>query len=79
MGFYTGVKPPKVNDVKKYNHSVAILWMVYALLFEVLGLPLLFLEQNNPGFLVSILGVVVITIALVVVYNRILARNRKQN
>ena len=77
VGFYTGVKPPEVNDVKKYNRSVGILWVVYALLFEVLGLPLQFLEQNNPGFLISILGAVFITIALVVVYNGILARNRK--
>ena len=73
-GFFTGVTPPKVRDVQKYNHAVAILWFVYAALFELLGIPFLFLKQNAAGFLPVILGVVVITIALPVAYHRILLR-----
>ena len=76
VGFYTGVKPPEVRDVRKYNRSVSCLWFAYAVLFELLGLPLLFLEQNSPGFLWSILGVAAITIALMAAYNRILAKHR---
>ena len=76
-GFYAGVEPPKVKDVRKYNHAVAILWLVYAILFELLGFPFLFQEQNSPGFIVTILGVVAITIALLIVYNRILAKYRQ--
>ena len=72
VGFYTGTKPPEVTDVRKYNRSVAILWFAYAGLFELLGLPFLFLKQNASGFLWVVLGVVVITIALMIVYNRIL-------
>ena len=75
-GFYTGTNPPEVTDVRKYNRSVAVLWFVYAGLFELLGLPLLFLKQNFAGFLWSILGVPVISIALMIVYNRILAKYR---
>ena len=75
-GFYTGVKPPEVNDIRKYNRSVAVLWFAYAVLFELLGLPLLFLRQNSAGFLWCILGVAAITIALTAVYNRILAKYR---
>ena len=51
VGFFTGAKAPEVKDVKKYNHAVAVLWWVYALLLEALGIPLLFLKQNSAGFI----------------------------
>ena len=71
VGFFTGVKPPEVKDTKKYNHSIAALWFVYAILIEICGIPLLFLEQNSVGFIPVIFGVVVITIALLIVYSQI--------
>ncbi|MBR4144434.1 MAG: hypothetical protein IKU06_03110 [Lachnospiraceae bacterium] len=74
VGFYSGVKPPEVTDVRKYNHSVAILWFVYAILFTLLGLPLMLAEQNSPGVIFAALGVVFITIGLVVAYSVILAK-----
>ena len=76
VGFFTGVKPPEVSDVKKYNRSVAALWFVYAVLLELLGLPLLFLKQHSAGFLLSLLGVPLISIALMIAYHRILAKYR---
>ena len=78
VGFYTGVNPPEVNDVQKYNKAVAVLWFAYTVLFELLGLPLLLLKQNSAGFLWCLAGVPVITIALMIVYNRILAKYRMQ-
>ena len=77
-GFYSGVKPPEVKDVRKYNHSVAVLWFVYALLFWLLGIPLLFLKQNSALFLLSILGTVAISLALVIAYQKILQKYRKE-
>ena len=74
VGFYSGVKPPEVKDVRKYNHSVAVLWFAYALLFWLLGIPFLFLKQNAPGFLWSIAGVPVISVALMIAYNRVLRK-----
>ncbi len=74
VGFFSGIKPPAVSDVGKYNRSVAVLWFVYALLFELLGLPFLLMERHSAGFLVSVLGVPVISIGLAVVYTRILHR-----
>ncbi len=74
VGFYTGTKPPEVTDIRKYNRSVAILWFAYAGLFELLGLSFLFLKQKATGFLWVVLGVVVISIALMIVYNRILRK-----
>ena len=78
VGFFSGVKPPEVNDIRKYNRSVAVLWFVYAVLFELLGIPFLFLKQNSAGFLLSVLGVPVISIALMIAYNLILAKYKKQ-
>ena len=76
VGFFAGVKPPEVKDVIKYNHSVSVLWLVYAVLLEGLGVPFLFLEQNSAGFVIPYLGVVVITIGLIVAYNIILTKNQ---
>lgn len=78
VGFYAGTAPPKVTDLRKYNHAVGILWFVYAALFELLGIPLLYSKQNAAVFVVTVLGVVFITIALMTAYNRILARYRQK-
>ena len=51
---------------------------MYAVLFELLGIPFLFLKQNHALFVVSILGTVVITIGLVIAYQRILQKCRKE-
>lgn len=77
-GFFAGVNPPEVRDVRKYNHSVAVLWFVYAILFELLGLPFLFLKQNSAGFVWTVLGVAVISIALMIAYHRILIRYQQK-
>ncbi len=71
VGFFTGVEPPKVKDVSRYNRSVAALWIVYALLMEILGIPILFLEQNSAGFVPIVLGAAALTIAVCIVYLRI--------
>ena len=44
VGFFTGVKPPKITDVKKYNKAVALLWFITGIVFELIGLPFLFLK-----------------------------------
>ena len=77
VGFFTGTKPPEVKDTKKYNHAVAILWFVYAALFELSGIPLLFLEQNSAGFVPVFLGTLFITIGLMVGYVAIERKYRK--
>ena len=76
VGFFTGVKPPEVTDIRKYNHTVAVLWFVYAFLFELLGLPFLFLKQNSAGFLLCVLCVPLISILLMIAYTVILAKYR---
>ena len=78
VGFFTGVKPPAVSDIRKYNRSVAVLWFAYAALLELLGLPFLFLKHNAAGFLLCIAGVPVISLALMLVYTRILRRYERK-
>ena len=76
-GFYTGVKPPEVTDVREYNHSVGKLWFVYAALFELLYVPLLIPALHNSGLLWFGLGTPVITVGLLIGYHRILKKYRK--
>ena len=77
VGFYTGVNPPEVTDVRKYNRSVGMLWFAYATLFELLYIPLLIPALHDSGILWFGLGTPLITIGLVVTYHFILQRYRK--
>lgn len=78
VGFYTGVKPPEVTDVRAYNRSVSGLWIVYAVLFELLGIPFFFMKGRTWLIAVTVLGVAAITVGLMIVYNRILRKYRKE-
>lgn len=74
VGFFTFVRPPKVTDVNKYNHLVSMLWTIAAVIFEIIGIPLLFLEQNSPMFIPIIFGVMALVIGMMIVYIRIVAK-----
>ncbi len=76
-GFFTGVKPNQMKDVKAYNHAVAKIWFVFAILFELLGMPFLFFEQNSPIFLLSGIGTMFLVIGIIIAYMRIEAKYRK--
>ncbi len=77
VGFFTFVKPPVVTDVAQYNRSVSILWAVVAVILEIIGIPLLFLEQNSPMFIPMTLGVVALMIGMMIVYSRIEAKYKR--
>ena len=68
VSFWAGAEAPKVKDVKKYNRAVAVIWFIYAAVFELFGIPLLFLKQNSAGFVPLILGTVAATIGMMVAY-----------
>ncbi len=74
VGFFTFLKPPVISDVSKYNHSVSTLWIIAAVILEIIGMPLLFSEQNSPVFIPVILGVVALMIGTMIVYLRIQAK-----
>ncbi len=67
MGFFANAEMFEVTDVKAYNRAVGIMWCIYGIVMIILGIPLL-AGQNSPYALLTMAGVVVETIALVVVY-----------
>lgn len=71
IGFFTFVEPPKVVDVKSYNKAVGKLWFVVAVLFELIGVPFLFLKQHSPYFILLTLEVMFLVIAMAIVYLKI--------
>lgn len=77
VGFFTFVKPPAVKDVKQYNNAVSKLWIVAAGVLELIGIPLLFLEQNSGFFVLVVFAVVLLLIAMMVLYLRIEAKYRR--
>ena len=77
VGFFTGCKPPVVEDVKRYNKAVSKLWFISAGAYEVIGVPLLFLEQNSLLFIPIIFAVVIGLIVMMVAYLKIEAKYKK--
>lgn len=75
-GFYTFAKRPEVKDIKKYNRAVSVLWFAAAAVLEIVGVPVLFLEQNSPLFVPLIIAVVIVVLAMMAVYARIEAKYR---
>ena len=77
VSFFTYVKASEVKDVKKYNHAVSVLWSTGTVLFEILGIPLLFIRQNSPWAIFLVLGTMFWVIGISVAYMRIEARYKK--
>ena len=67
VGFFCNVEALPMNNVKAYNRAVGKLFVVYGIVFSLLGLPLL-AEQGSGVIILSILGVVGETIAAMAVY-----------
>ena len=74
VGFFTGVKPPEITDVKKYNKAVALLWFITGFIFELIGVPFLYLKQNSPAFVFMMLATVALVIVMMVIYLSILRK-----
>ena len=73
VGFWANAKPFAVSDVRGYNRACGWLWLGYSLLGILTGLPLL-QPQNSPLVLLSVLGVVADTLALVLLYVLVIER-----
>lgn len=73
VGFWANINVEKVTDVKKYNCAVGILFIVYGLIFILLGTPMLN-KQNSVLILFSVLGIMFETIVMMVVYTQVIAK-----
>jgi len=67
MGFFANADAPKVEDVKRYNRDLGILWIVYGVVFTLLCIPVLN-GQNAAGLIITILGVMFEAIIAMGVY-----------
>lgn len=70
VGFWANIKTPKVECVKEYNRAVGVLWIVYGIVFCLLGIPFL-VSLSSALVMIPVLGVVFETIAIMAVYMRI--------
>ena len=68
VNLFTFSDVPKVNDVKGYNRAVSNLWLVFTVLFEMIGISLLFIKQNSPFVVLIVLGVVLVVFGMKVAY-----------
>ena len=71
VNLFTFSDVPKVNDVKGYNRAVSNLWLVFTVLFEMIGISLMFIKQNSPFVVLIVLGVVFLVIGMMIVYTKI--------
>lgn len=71
VGFFTGAKPPKVKNVTAYNHAVAKIWFLFTIILEIIGIPILFIQQNSPVALIVIGATVILVIAIMIAYTQV--------
>lgn len=77
VGFWANAKPwsnvkeLEVTDMRAYNNAVSNIWIVFAIIFELLGLPLLFCEQNDLILFIAVAGVVILIIGIMLAYLKI--------
>ncbi len=69
--FWTIQDSIRVNNVKKYNHAVAKLWLAASVVFILIGIPILFTKQNSAWIVIPILGAMFWSILLAVCYIKI--------
>lgn len=68
VGFWANAETTKVEDVKGYNRATGILFIAYGNVFVLLGIPLLY-GQNTPFVVISIVGAMLETIMIMVIYS----------
>lgn len=68
VGFWANTEIIKVKEVKGYNRATGQLFITYGIVFIILGIPLLE-GPNTPYILLSVIGVMVETIAIMAVYS----------
>lgn len=78
VGFWANAEVEPMNDIKNYNRAVGKLFIAYGVIFILLGLPMLS-EQNSPLIILSVLGIMVETIAAMAIYTLVIAGKYKKN
>lgn len=77
FSFWANAEMFPVNNVKEYNRTMGILWIVFGVVFIILGLPLL-KGQNSPYIVFSILGVMAEAIAAMAIYTTVIEKKYRK-
>ena len=77
VGFWANIKTFSVKDIKGYNHATGKLFIFYGIIFIVLGIHLLG-GQNTSYILLSVFGVMLETIAVMVIYSLCVEKKYKE-
>lgn len=77
VGFWANNKAPNVTDVRRYNRAVSMLWFVFAVSYEIVGIPLLLCKQNSLLALISAFGAVALSLGLMIGYIQIEIKYKK--
>lgn len=78
-GFWANAEQFEVTDVRAYNKTMSKLWFVAAVLYTVLGLPLLTPSNILLVILISIVGTMIISIGLMIYFTTVIEpRYRKK-
>jgi hypothetical protein len=67
FGFFSNAKVNSMRDVRGYNRALGKLWIVFGLVFTLLGFPLLS-GQNSPYAMISVVGAAFETVAAMAFY-----------
>ena len=70
--FWGKKKMFEVTDIKKYNHAMSKIYVAHGIVLILLGLPLL--TGHHKWIIVSVAGVIVVTIAFMVVYSFVIKK-----
>ncbi len=77
VGFWANVKTFPVKDTKGYNRAIGKLFVCYGDVFIVLGIPLL-CGQNSPYIFLSVVGVMVETIIVMIIYSVVIEKKYRE-
>lgn len=77
MGFWANAETFAVEDVGGYNRAVGKMWIVYGIVFILLGLPI-FKGQNSPLIMFSMIGIMIESIAMMIVYTVVIEKKYKK-
>ena len=74
VGFWANTETIKVKDV---NRASGLLFIIYGIIFVILGIPLLD-GQNTPYVLLSVIGVMVETIVIMAAYSLVIVKKYEE-
>ncbi len=78
VGFWANIEVKPMDNIKNYNYAMGKLFITYGVIFVLLGLPMLS-GQNSLFIILSVLGIMVETIATMIIYTLIIAKKYNRN